>query len=53
MGVASEAKLLRQPDTMKGADTEPVDIELIPGEAMADAEWVGVVVVMPALAKRQ
>jgi hypothetical protein len=52
-GRRSEAKRLRQPDKMKGTDTEPVDIKLIAGEAMADAAWIGVVVVVPALTKRQ
>jgi hypothetical protein len=38
---------------MERADAEPVDIKLIPGEAVADAAWIGMVVVMPALAKRK
>jgi hypothetical protein len=38
---------------MKRVDTKPVDIKLIPGETVADAARIGVVVVMPALAKRQ
>jgi hypothetical protein len=38
---------------MKGTDTEPVDIEFIPGESVANAAWIGVVIVVPALAKRQ
>ena len=42
-----------KPDTTKRADTEPVDIEFIPSEAVADAARVGVVVVVPALAERQ
>ena len=48
-----EAELLRQPDTMKRVDAEPVDIKLIPCEAVSDAAWIGMVVVVPALAKRQ
>jgi hypothetical protein len=38
---------------MERADAEPIDIQLVPGEAVADAAWIGVVVVMPALAKRK
>ena len=49
----SEAKLLRKPDMVKGADTHPVDIKFIPGEAVADRARIGVVVVVPAFAKRQ
>jgi hypothetical protein len=52
-GRRAEAKLLRKSDVIQGADTEPVDIQLIPGEAVADTARIGVVVVMPALAKGQ
>ena len=38
---------------MERLDAEPVDIKLIPCEAVADAARVGVVVVVPALAKSQ
>jgi hypothetical protein len=38
---------------MKRMDAKPVDIKFIPGEAVADAAWIRVVVVVPALAKRQ
>ena len=48
-----EAELPREPDTLKRVDAEPVDIKLIPCEAVSDAAWIGMVVVMPALAKRQ
>ena len=48
-----EPKLPRQPNTMKRVDAEPVDIKLIPCEAVSDTAWIGMVVVMPALAKRQ
>ena len=51
--VCSEAELPREPDAMERVDAEPIDIQLVPGEAVADAAWIGVVVVMPALAKRQ
>ena len=48
-----EADLPRQADTVKRVDAEPVNIKLIPCEAVPDASWIGMVVVMPALAKRQ
>jgi hypothetical protein len=48
-----EAELPGKPDTVERADAEPVDVEFIPGDAVAYAPWVGVVVVMPALAERQ
>src|SRR5215472_3515884 len=38
---------------MKRVDAEPVDIKLIPCEAVSDAAWIGMVIVMPAFAKRQ
>jgi hypothetical protein len=37
---------------MKRVDAEPVDIKLVPGEAVTDAAGIGVVVVMSTLAKR-
>lgn len=49
----SEAEILRQAHTIKGSDTEPVDIEFIPGESVADAAWIGVVIIVPALAERE
>ena len=52
-GRRSEAKLLRKPDLVKRPDTEPVDIQLIPGEAVSNGSRIGAVVVVPAFAKCQ
>ena len=50
---SAEAELPRKPNTVERADAEPVDVEFIPGEAVADAPWIGVVVIMPALSQTQ
>ena len=40
-------------DGLQGADAEPVHVDLVPRQAMPRARWMGVMVVVPALAERQ
>ena len=42
-----------QAEGLQHADANPVDVELVPGQAVARRRRVGVVVVVPALAERQ
>src|SRR5438105_9831123 len=50
---ADELDGLRQSEQLEGADAPPVEINLVPGEAVARRARVCVVVVVPALAEGQ
>ena len=43
----------RQPKKLKCPDTPPVDVDLVPGDSMSRGSWVGMMVIVPALAKGQ
>ena len=45
--------LFGEADFAKHPDTVVVDVELVPGQAMTCADWVSVMVVVPAFAARK
>jgi hypothetical protein len=50
---AESLHISRQPDQAQHKDSVPIHIDFVPGQAVTRRLWMSVVVVVPALAKRQ